>query len=221
MYALDSRVLGPLNCYMQKVTEPGEFVFEIRMSAGGFLPMADASANRIKVKANKANAAKLRSSGKQHMVPLKHADGGFQVGDMPKEVEQGDAILFHQPDRNAPAFSVAGRVGKTTFSSTELRDQVVYTHAFGLPGRYEWVDANGSGVGGVIIVENEPAEGKDGAERAMKRMGEGVLVHIVGNKVKPKEVRIATGQTVFFAVEDADGITITDKTLLRRGKADK
>ena len=152
------------------------------------------------------------------MVPVGFADGVFKPMSMPKEVEQGDAVMFHPADQTAPAFAVCGRMGKTSFSSTELRDQAVFSHAFGLPGRYEWVDANGSGVGGMIVVENEPATGKKAAERAMQRMAEGVLVHIVGNKVSPKDLRISTGQTVFFAVEETDGITITDTSLLKRDK---
>ena len=58
---------------------------------------------------------------------------------------------------------------------------------------------------GVITVVNEPGDQKDGAEHAMKRMSEGALVHIVGNKVEPTELTISTGQTVFFAVEKTKG----------------
>ena len=68
---------------------------------------------------------------------------------------------------------------------------------------------------GVITVVNEPGDQKDGAEHAMKRMSEGALVHIVGNKVEPTELTISTGQTVFFAVEKTKGITITDVSLLK------
>lgn len=218
MYELDSRMLGPLNCFVQKVTEPGEVSFEIRKSAAGFVPMQKDVANRIKVKSKKATAAQLRTTGKQHMVPVAFEKGEFRPLSMPKELEEGDAILFHPSERTGPAFAVIGRMGKTTFSSTELRDQAVFTHAFGLPGRYEWADANGSGVGGVIVVENEPATGKMAAERAMQRISEGVLVHIVGTKVQPRELRISTGQTVFFAVEQTEGITITDVSLLKQGK---
>lgn len=220
MYTLDSRSMGPLDCFVQKVTESGDFIYEIRSSTAGFCPMDEKSAARIKVKPNKASRAQQRTSGKQHHVPVIFKEGVFEAVSAPKELMQGDAILFHPSDPDLPSFSVVGRMGKTAFSSTELRDQAVFTHPFGLPGTYHWADANGSGVGGVIVVENEPATGKEGAERAMERMAEGVLVHIVGDKVKPRELRIATGQTVFFAVEGTDGITITDVTLLAKdGKA--
>ncbi|WP_456391104.1 hypothetical protein [Profundibacter sp.] len=218
MYALDSRSMGPLDCFVQKITESGDFIFEIRGAAAGFCPLDEKAAARIKVKANKVSRAQQRTSGKQHHVPVIFNKGVFEAVSPPKELMQGDAILFHPSDPDLPSFSVVGRMGKTEFSSTELRDQTVFSHPFGLPGKYHWADANGSGVGGVIVVENEPATGKEGAERAMQRMAEGVLVHIIGDKVKPQELHIATGQTVFFAVEQTDGITITDVTLLGRGK---
>ncbi|MEC8629911.1 MAG: hypothetical protein VXY73_07460 [Pseudomonadota bacterium] len=218
MNVLDSRILGPTNCFIQKITEPGEVVFETRKAAAGFLPLAEHMAHRVKVKDLKLSKAKMRARGGTHHIAVHSQKGAVQIGDTPGEVELGDALLFHNANRDGGGFAVSGRMGKQVFSSAELRDQAVFTHAFGLPGRYEWADANGSGVEGVIIVENDPAEGKRGAERAIERMSEGVLVHIVGDKVKPKELRIATGQTVFFAVEDTDGITITDKTLLKKGK---
>lgn len=218
MYALDSRSLGPLDCIVQKITQSGDLIFEIRNPAEGFFKINEKSALQFKVKENKASRAQQRTSGKQHLVPIDYSDGVFKAMSSPKDLMQGDAILFHHVNPKSPAFAIAGRMGKTEFSSTELRDQVVYSHPFGLPGRYQWADANGSGVGGVIIVENDPATGKAGAKRAMQRMAEGAMVHIVGNKVKPKELRIATGQTVFFAVEGTDGITVTDISLLTKDK---
>jgi len=221
MHELDSRTLGPLNCFVQKVTEAGDFYFEIRQSSAGFCPVDEKSVTRVKVKANKADRAQMRTAGTQHTVPVSYKDGVFQAQEMPKDIVQGDAVLFHAAMRDAPDFAVTGQMGRTPFSSTELRDQAVFTHAFGLPGRYRWADANGADVGGVIVVENEPACGKAGAQRALERLSEGVLVHIVGNKVKPKELRITTGQTVFFAVEDCDGITITDVSLLGDARREK
>ena len=215
MNTLDSRVLGPLNCFVQKITQSGELKFEVRQSSAGFLPINEGLAGLIKVKPKKVSAAQMRTSGKQHYVPVAFSEGRLFAKSAPEEIEQCDAILFHQTDRKAPAFSVAGQIGETIFSSTELRDQAVFTHAFGLPGCYEWADANGSGLGGIIIVENDPATGKNAAKRATMRMSEGVLVHIVGDKVKPKELRISTGQTIFFAVEETKGITITDINLLK------
>lgn len=214
MQTLDSRNLGTLNCYAQKITGSGELMIEAGRASTGFLAPTPERAVKKKVKALPANRRRERKGGKQHVVPLKFQDNEFSL-DMDRiEVQEGDTILFHVAERKLPRFAVRGTIGDVSFSSTELKDQAVFTHAFGLPGRYEWTDANGSGVGGVINVRNEPGEGKKGAERAMKRMSEGALVHIVGKKVEPRELTISTGQTVFFAVEQTDGITITDVTLL-------
>lgn len=210
MHALDSRSLGPLNCYIQKITSPDELTLEVRKAAAGYIPLDMERAQKAKVKKLLAT----RQEGTQHQVAITFKGNDF-IADISKlDLREGDAILFHQPDRKRPGFAVRGTMGKTEFDSCFLKDQAVYTHAFGLPGRYEWTDANGSGVGGVVTVVNDPAEGRKGAERAMKRLSEGVVVHIVGTKVKPAEVTITTGQTVFFAVEDTKGITITDVSLL-------
>ena len=62
---------------------------------------------------------------------------------------------------------------------------------------------------------------RDGREMAAwsDQVKEGVLVIISGDRVKPKEVTelSSLGQTVFFAVERAPGITITDAQFLRAG----
>jgi hypothetical protein len=46
----------------------------------------------------------------------------------------------------------------------------------------------------------------------MKALSQGALVTIKG-RAEPQQVEIVTGQTVFFAVVDAPGITITDQRL--------
>jgi preprotein translocase subunit YajC len=45
-------------------------------------------------------------------------------------------------------------------------------------------------------------------------LSKGTLVVISGDKVEPTFVEISVGQTVFFAVEKADGVTITDRRLI-------
>ena len=214
MHALDSRNIGSVNCYIQKIIGSGDLILEVGKTSSGFLPMEDGKGVKSKVTALPENRKGEREGGKQHVVPLTFSKNEFHININELKIEEGDAIIFHGGERKLPGFAIRGMIGKHSFCSTELVDQAVFTHAFGLPGRYEWRDANGSGVGGVITVVNEPSEGKDGAKRAMERLGEGVVVHIVGKKVAPQEVTISTGQTVFFAVEQTQGITITDVTLL-------
>ncbi len=49
---------------------------------------------------------------------------------------------------------------------------------------------------------------------ASDKMAQGVVVQISGNKVTPAKVELLTGQTVFWAVEKAPGISITDRRLV-------
>ena len=44
----------------------------------------------------------------------------------------------------------------------------------------------------------------------------GTMVLLCGQQADPSTVEIFTGQTVYFAVEKAAGITITDERLIRR-----
>jgi len=44
-------------------------------------------------------------------------------------------------------------------------------------------------------------------------LAKGTVVLIRGDKIEPAQVEISVGQTIFFAVEKADGITITDRRL--------
>lgn len=214
MHQLDSRNLGPLNCYMQKVTSKEDITLEVRKSSAAFLPMDDLKSQNVKVKALTATQRTAREEGKQHSISLDFKENDFHVDLSAVDVREGDTLIFHQAQRKQPSFAVRGMMGKTGFDSSSMVDQAVYTHAFGLAGRYEWADANGSGVGGVVNVVDETAEGRKGSERIMKSLSEGVLVHIVGKKVSPAEVTISTGQTVFFAIEETSGITITDVNLL-------
>ncbi|MEH6829459.1 MAG: hypothetical protein V7661_01350 [Sulfitobacter sp.] len=220
MQALDSRNMGSGNCYMQKIIDKGELKIAGGKTAEGFLPIKEGK-RTLTAKIRSQPTAVLEQDGvevKQHIVPLRFKGNEFHLEAEKLNAAQGDMLIFHAADRAQPGFSVRGEIGKQKFSSTSLVDQAVFTHAFGLPGRYEWADANGTGVGGVITVVSEPGDKKDGADRAMKRMSEGILVHIIGTKVEPKELTISTGQTVFFAVEKTKGITITDVSLLKGKK---
>ena len=135
--------------------------------------------------------------------------------DQPKlEVEQGDTVLWHAPDPRVPGFAVCGRYGRKQFDSSCIEEEAIYTHAFGLPGEYVWVDAHGSGLSGVVVVRS-PARNDKKSQRAwVKALSKGSLVHIKGGKAKPGKLELVTGQTAFWAIESAPGITITDERLL-------
>lgn len=63
-----------------------------------------------------------------------------------------------------------------------------------------------------MVVKDLDTESKEDCEKWMRSLKEGALVTIKG-RADPQQVEILTGQTVFFAVVDAPGITITDQRL--------
>jgi hypothetical protein len=94
-----------------------------------------------------------------------------------------------------------------------MTESSVYTHPFGLAGEYEWQDANGSGLGGRIIVRQPQLDAGQDIEAYRKLLATGTLVLIRDRRIEPETVEIVVGQTVFFAVETAPGISITDRRL--------
>jgi len=136
------------------------------------------------------------------------------VADPPKlDIEAGDIVLWSAFDGKTPPFAVRGKFEGGSFDSTELTLESVYTHAFGLPDRYDWEDVNGHPVSGTVIVETPKASTVRDQAEYLKILTKGACVMIKGNVVEPKTIEIFTGQTVFWAVEKADGITITDRRL--------
>jgi plastocyanin len=198
------------------VTTTGKLELEVGPAAGGFVTADQRRVIKAKIKSRSsaANSDKKRSS--QHVVPLNYVDGNFVFRKQELDIHEGDSLVFHLETPKSPAFAVQGRIGKLRFSSANMVDKAVFTHAFGFPGTYEWVDANGSGIGGVVTVLEHTAKTQSDATELMKTMENGVLVHIVGDKVDPAEITITVGQTVFFAVEKSSGITITDASLVEK-----
>jgi hypothetical protein len=62
------------------------------------------------------------------------------------------------------------------------------------------------------VVKDLDTKSQKDCEKWMKALSQGALVTIKG-RAEPQQVEIVTGQTVFFAVVDAPGITITDQRL--------
>jgi hypothetical protein len=109
-------------------------------------------------------------------------------------------------------FAVRGQMGEEFVSSASLRTESVFTHAFGLPGTYEWADANGSGLRGQVRVGTPRAAA--GHQEWLSRLGEGTLIHVRGDQAEPDSIDILAGQTVVWAIEDAPGVSITDTSLI-------
>jgi plastocyanin len=209
MHTLDSRVLRYVDCFAQRFATPGEVAYRITTTAGARVAL-DAAPFTIRVK----KAPPERREGEQYVVTVKRDGLRFAAEPPELEITAGDTVLWHAPDPKTPGYVVCGKGAGGEFDSTALATETVYTHAFGMPGEYKWTDANGSGIAGLVRVRQVDSREQRQMTAWAEQVKEGALVVISGRSVEPKEVDILVGQTVFFAVEKAPGITITDSQLM-------
>lgn len=213
MNSLDSRFLRLGDCFVQKFSKAGTYKYIVTAGPGSFLPGTEGK-NAVVVEPSKGKEKEGSESG-QHVVVVRLKDGNLVAEPARLEVGLGDTVLWHTPDRATPGFAVIGEGKEGTFSSAALAAEAVYTHAFGSPGTYEWVDANGSSLRGEIVVEQMEVKQPHDRRKWVESLAKGTLIHIVGEKAEPSRVKILSGQTVFWAVEKAAGISITDSRLVR------
>jgi plastocyanin len=210
MDMLDSRSLRYSDCFMQKFAMPGTVRYRLTTPAGACLPIEEEGAYTIEVA---TGAGRPEGEGRQHNVLVGRKDGRL-VADPPQlRIEAGDAVLWHAPDAAIIGWSVQGEGDGGAFSSAALRREAVYTHAFGTPGEYKWVDANEGRVSGTVIVRMLDSRDAEQCRKWLAALEEGAMVEIDGDTVKPEALEIVAGQTVFWAVHKAGGITITDARL--------
>jgi plastocyanin len=211
MDIFDSRSLRYIDCFAQKFSSAGKIKYRLTTTAGACLPI-DEDIFTIDVVKPK-NDEKL---SEQHNIIVRREEQRF-VADPPHlKIEAGDTVLWNSPDPSAPGFVVRGKGADGIFDSSALTSEAVYTHAFGMPGDYEWVDANGKNVRGVIHVRSLDPNNRDECKKWMNSLKNGTLIMINENEVQPDCIEILTGQTVFWAVQKAAGISITDARLVRK-----
>ncbi|WP_426502013.1 hypothetical protein ACPPVO_30670 [Dactylosporangium sp. McL0621] len=211
MHTLDSRFLNLTNCFSYRFSAPGTFRYDLSPLPTGLADEDDDA--RAIVVADKEGGAQ-----QQHHITVGRVDGELTATPARLEVNRGDLVTWSTDGTTGTGFAVRGAIGKTVVDSAALCDESVYTHAFGLPGTYEWADANGSGLRGVVrVAAPEPRAQKANGRRTQwqRALARGTLVHVRGAAAEPAEVEIQVGQTVFWAVQDAPGVTITDVSLLR------
>jgi hypothetical protein len=138
--------------------------------------------------------------------------GRFAIKESKLVIEAGDLVLWNCIDPHAVPYAIVG--DKAFFTSHRLVNECGFSHAFGLPGEYRWKDAYGSSVAGVVRVKNPDGKEHADIERWHQTLTKGTIVLVNDGKAEPREVDIVTGQTVFFAVVKAPGISITDERLL-------
>jgi plastocyanin len=208
MNSLDSRFLRFADTFAQSFAQPGRYSYDLGLPLPNRIRSADAPFT-INVRAARSN----NPEGRQHNVSVR-SDGGRLKADPPTlEIEAGDAVLWSAATPSTPGFCISGHSETDSFSSAAIAREALYTHAFGSPGVFEWEDANGHRVSGKVVVTMPPT----GSAREMgsykDRLSQATLVVISGERVEPPQVEVVVGQTVFFAVERAEGITITDRRL--------
>jgi plastocyanin len=206
MDTLDSRVLSYVDCFARRFVKAGTVKYDIT-SASVRCGLHDEDAFAIEVRERREGG-----EGAQHDVTVRMKAGRFTVEPAKLSIQAGDVVMWHGANSAVPGFIVSGLAGDQSFSSASLDSETLFTHAFGVPGTYEWGDAGKSDIGGRIVVKDLDTKSKEDCEKWMRSLSQGALVTIKG-RAEPQQVEIVTGQTVFFAVVDAPGITITDERL--------
>ena len=207
MNTLDSRFCRLGDTFAQKFSQAGTYTYDFN------LPGLHRLSKDGQYIINVGGASKDKKEGKQHYVTVVQRDKHL-VADPPKlEIEAGDVVLWSTTDPDTAGFSISGQSEKDSFNSSALTREAMYSHAFGSPGEIEWEDVNSHRVYGKIIVKMPTAKTEKDMQAVRELLAKGTVVLIRGDKIEPAQVEISVGQTIFFAVEKADGITITDRRL--------
>jgi hypothetical protein len=81
------------------------------------------------------------------------------------------------------------------------------------------VDAHGGRLRGEVNVRNLEVRHPEDCKKWLDTLSKGTLIKVAGDRCEPERVEILAGQTVFWAVEKAAGISITDSRLARKKPA--
>jgi hypothetical protein len=110
---------------------------------------------------------------------------------------------------------VFGATENFRFASAGITGEALYTHAFGSPGRYEWRDANQGAVREVVNVKPRTVKTREERQRCLEEVKKPNVIEIYGDSLQPETQEIAIALTVFWHIQRAPGITITDSRLLQ------
>jgi plastocyanin len=209
MNTLDSRFCRDGDTFAQKFSQPGQYIYDFNLPG---LNLLNKESGRFSISVTGAGDSK--KAGKQHYVIVRQREKVLEAEPAKLEIETGDVVLWSTNDPSTAGFSISGHSNKDSFSSASLVREALYTHAFGTPGEIVWEDANGHRLSGKVIVKMPSTKSEKEMDAFKETLKQGTLVMIRGDKVEPAQVEISVGQTVFFAVEKAAGITITDRRLM-------
>lgn len=208
MNSLDSRSLRFGDTFTQLFPKSGRVSYSIDFAARGKFR----TENKYHIEVKKTR----ERTPAQHNVVVRLKDGVLVPEPSSLEIGLGDRVLWSAADNSVPGFTVSGESAAGEFDSSALSEGSVYTHPFGLPGDYTWIDANGSKVSGVVSVTVPKLELQRDVTAYQKRLTTGAVFIIDKAKVEPSKVEIMVGQTVFWVIKKAGGITITDRQLIQQ-----
>jgi plastocyanin len=205
----DSRALRRTDCYGQRFMRPGTYRYALVPAT--WSPAADDFPYTIQV----TDAPDRDAVMEQHTVRVRQDGARFVPEQHALEIATGDLVVWNCRDSRTTPFAVAGE--KDFFGNAALVNESGFSHAFGSAGEYEWADAHGSDLRGVVRVSDPRVTNSDDYQRWRRQLATGSVVMINGRNAEPAEVEIVTGQTVYFAVTKSDGISVTDARLLQVG----
>src|SRR5437773_8167667 len=152
---LDSRALRRTDCYAQRFMKAGTYPYNV-------LPAFGDCIQRDRPFTIKVVETKGKKAMTQHNVTVHFQKGRFTADPAETTIETGDLVLWNCPDAGATPYCIVGE--KEFFASNRMTNECGYSHAFGIAGEYQWRDANGSDVHGVVRVSD--SECKDHSEFA-------------------------------------------------------
>jgi plastocyanin len=201
----DSRALTYVDTFGQRFGKPDKIRYRLASAAVICQQAGEDLPFELEVSEDKG--------GKQHDVTVR-VRGQQLVADPPKlSIKTGDLVLWHSV-ASTPGYAVQGKGKTIEFDSSSLTSETLFTHAFGVEGEFEWTDAIDRALSGRVNVSALDSGDRKQCAKWMRALQRGTVVVIEGKRADPGAVDILVGQTVFFAIAAAKGITITDVQLL-------
>ena len=201
----DSRALGRADCFAQRFMRPGDYRYAVVPGHGQLLSTDYPFVIHVGV-----GKSKKGDDIVQHHVRVTQGERGLTVVPATLTIGVGDMVMWNGGG-NVP-LAIVGEA--YFFNSYQMVNECGFSHAFGLAGTYEWRDAFGSGLSGRVHVSDPDCKKDPDLKKWRAALGEGTVVMIADGKVDKRDIKIMTGQTVFFAIVKTDGISITDSRLI-------
>lgn len=217
----DSGALTIIDCYVQLFPVMGTFAYRL-VEPGVMREKALEYPFTVIVQ------AATGGDPKQQDITVKQSGEGLVADPGEVTVHAGDAVLWHTPDAGIQGFGVEIRLPDDkgiraqalevepdqaasfdVTGSLAMHNNAFFSHAFGLPGDYRWVDLNGSDVGGIIHVRTMEIKTDQDQKAWLDKLEEGTLIVIQGGGVDNPDIEILAGQTVAWSIHSAPGMRIS------------